>query len=208
MSIWNRDFSGTRCGANIAYARKASDDYADPIPMEVDDSGSLVTIGHAHSKVHQGTYYNASHYFSAVSNNADALLLLKLGSKSCHSVIQIGITGDSILKFHEAPTLTADGTSISVVNHNRTKALQSPAYVATTTAFHTPTIGDSPLNYGTPLIPGFVLPGGTKDKGGGAIAEASGEQWVLAASTNYLIRVTNISGSAQNISIDIAFYEV
>ena len=180
-----------------------------PTLCEVDPSGSLILITHQHSKVHQGAYYNVSHYFSGVANNASAMLLIKLSANyENHSVIQIGTGGDARLDLYENPNIAANGTSLSITNHNRTLALASPAKVTSSTAFHTPTIGGSPQDYGTALIPGFVLPGGTKDKGGGAIAEASGEQWVWAASNNYLVKVTNQSGSAQDISIDVAFYEV
>ena len=192
----------------LLYAINANDGHT-PILLKADASGSLIRIGHAHSKVHQGVYYNVSHYFSGIADNAEALLLIKLSANyENHSVIQIGTSGDARLELYENPTLTADGTALSITNHNRSKALASPTYASSSTAFYSPTIGNSPQNYGTALIPGFFLPGGTKDKGGGAIAEASGEQWVWAASNNYLVRAINQSGSAQDISIDIAFYEV
>lgn len=174
-----------------------------PYETEVDASGSLILITHQHSKVHQGVYYNASYYFSTVSDGDSAFLLLKLSaSYENHTVIQINTGGDGRLNLYENPVLAGDGTSINVINHNR-----SSSNTSSTTAFHTPSF-NSPPDYGTALIPGTVLPGGTKNKGGGAIASAAGEQWVWAASNNYLIEVINLSGGNQDISIDAAFYEV
>jgi hypothetical protein len=208
VDIVTRDFAnGGRGGGVLIYGINVIDGKTYKI-CDVDASGSLIHISHQHSKVHQGDYYNCSHYYSAVADNGTAELLIKLSANyENHAVIQIGTGGDGRLDLYENPTLSDNGTSINVINHNRSKALASPTRASSSTAFHTPT-HNSPQAYGTPLIPGFVLPGGTKDKGGGAIAEASGEQWVWAASNDYLVKVTNQSGSAQDISIDVAFYEV
>lgn len=175
---------------------------------KVDGSGSLIYISHQHSKVHQGVYYNTGHYFDSVADATTVFVYLKLSANfDNHAVIQVGNGGDAKLDLYEDPTTTDNGTSISIINHNRVLALASPITASSSTAFHTPSF-NSPSVYGTQLIPGLVLPGGTKDKGGGAISEAAGEQWVFAAGHNYLIAITNMSGSAQDISVDIAYYEV
>lgn len=176
----------------------------DPLEAKVDASGSQVQITHQHSKVHQGVYYGVTHLFETVGNNSTADILIKCSaSYENHAVIVIGNEGNCKLQVFETPDLGGNGTAIDIVNHNR-----SSANVSSSTAFHTPSL-NSPFTYGASLFNGgLFLPGGTKDKGGGALSTAAGEQWVWAKSKNYLVRVTNISGSAQNISIDIAFYEV
>jgi hypothetical protein len=196
-----------RAGGRLLYGRNVLTNA--PSEIRIDPSHSLTTITHEHSKVHQGKYYNTGHYFSAVADNGTALVLIKLSaSYENHTMVAVGNGGSARLDVYENPSLSGDGTPVNIENHNRTKALTSPAAVSSSTAFHTPTLSGSPLGYGTQLSPGLVLPGGTKDKGGGALSENAGEQWVFAPSNNYLIKVTNLSGSAQDISIDVSYYEV
>jgi hypothetical protein len=57
---------------------------------------------------------------------------------------------------------------------------------------------------GTELFEEF-LPGGTKKKAGGGGGDSL--EYVLAPLTNYLVRLTNVSGSAQIAELVLEWYE-
>lgn len=97
----------------------------------------------------------------------------------------------------EAPTITATGTAIASYNKNRNYA-DNP----TMDVYEDPTVTAD----GTQLAEIFV-PGGTGANSVGGSANLSGEV-ILEASTDYLIRVTNIAASSQDISITTLWYEL
>ncbi len=191
--------------ASLVYGRSASDETT-PIPIFVDESNSLIIIDHDTNQIHLGKFWNISHYFSAIADSASVEILIKTSSdEELHVGIYIASGGDAKFEMFESPTLAGNGTQITIVNHNRQKVADSPTVSTTTTAYHTPT-HNSPQSYGTALVPnGIFIPGGAKSKASGT-SGFNDDQWVFAKSTDYLIKMTNISGAAQNISIDTHYH--
>lgn len=102
--------------------------------------------------------------------------------------------GDSEFFLYEGATSTG-GTSFTPVRRNRTIA--TPSDVAMV-------INPTVTGTGTELFEEF-LPGGTKKKAGGGGGDSL--EYVLAPLTNYLIRLTNVSGSAQIAELMLEWYE-
>jgi hypothetical protein len=100
------------------------------------------------------------------------------------------------MKIFENPTLTGDGTALTVYSRNRNLT----SIANTTLAYHTPTIaaeGDGTLlrtkHFGTGRTVG---------------AEARGaHEWLLKQNESYLLRVTNALSSNNWVTVILDWYE-
>ena len=102
--------------------------------------------------------------------------------------------GNAMGYLYESPT-TSGGTALQTINLNRNST--NPGNAA---AVLNPTV----TSLGTPLG-SFVLIGGQKKKAtGGDISTAS---MIFKPLTNYLLRMTNVSGAAQAAEITVTWYE-
>ena len=166
---------------------------------EVDEiTPSLTAITVPHNRVHVGDMYSASHLFADVAAAANADILVKVGSnKRLHFMFSVGAGAESSVYFYEIPTITANGTEVAIYNMNRTSSNTSDVNV-----YYTPTVGA----VGTQICVG-LLPGALKKKDvGGNIR--SDTEWILNYDIDYLIRVTNNGDGAENIGIQLEWYEV
>ena len=161
------------------------------------DRESLCTVDKVHKEVHEGEHFTATYLSAAVANNASLDIHIVTGAaKVPHTIIEVDVDGKSHLFLYETITTSGNGTGVTPYNNNRNSAL-----TATTAVYHTPTVTGT----GT-LIKNILIPGGTKQ----AVVGSSGStrtEWILKASTKYLLRVTNKSGSAIDISAALKFYE-
>lgn len=161
--------------------------------------GALVTVDAIHRQIHIGRLFEAGHYATGIANAGTVDILIVTAINSPHVRFQIGASGAATAQLYEDVSASANGTAVSSFNRNR-----NSANTVTTTLFHTPTI----TNTGTALMLEY-LPGG----------EASGnrtvgstlptfEEWILKPATKYLVRITNVSGSAISAAANFAFYEI
>ena len=157
---------------------------------------AVVTISGPHHKVHQGRFFNLSKIFAAVANNASADVLMKTGATAPHMVFDVTAGGNAYIYLYEGTTVSADGTTLAVTNHSR-----ASTRVADLTGFHTPTVSAT----GTQLDELFIPAGSGPKAGGGGVSFA--DEYILAVSTNYLIRITNKSGGAADFGVHVEFYE-
>lgn len=159
-------------------------------------SGGLLTIDTLHYRTHYGDTYEASNIFNGVADDGTAEMLLQVGSAfPPHIIFNVAVSGNAEVHLFEGTTFSGAGTSLAALNKNRFSS-KTPD----TTFTHTPTTtGD-----GTQLTSHFV-PGGTL-LGSGAHNGIEFE-WVLNTDTDYLFRVTNVSGLPSSISITAIFYE-
>jgi len=155
-------------------------------------------ISHEHQKTHEGRFFSGGYYNGAVANNGTVEVLIQMGTTNTfHSRFSASVSGDSIIELFEGATFSAAGTAFLMSNHNRNS---SKVFDGTVT--YTPTItatGDK-VN-GTKYIPA-----GEKAHASGGGGSFSNE-FVLKLSTNYLVRVTNNSGSAAKISVELDGYQ-
>lgn len=169
-------------------------------PAAIDENtGQIINIDTIHARVHAGQMFQADYMATGVANSGTIEMLVKCPVGSVvHMAFEVGAGGDAKLELFENPTVTVDGTSIAATNRNRRSSL-----VANATVFHTPTTTAD----GTALIPhGILVPGGSGGNSAGGQNEGFAE-WVLKADEDYLIRLTNVSGTAQALGIELEWYE-
>ena len=159
------------------------------------------SIDFAHSKVHAGDFYTVSKISNAVASSGTLEIFIITGSTyELHMNFNTSAGGDSEFYLFEGTTVSANGTALTPYNNNRVSSNTAEA-----SFYHTPTItGD-----GTQLYVDFV-PGGSGVFGAGGTAGGpirSGTEVILKQSTNYLVRVTNTSGGAIDLSMGLGFYE-
>lgn len=97
--------------------------------------------------------------------------------------------------FFEGTLVSANGTAISIFDSNRALA-NTPLL----TWFDGPTITNDGQQLGNGLLPLLVGQGGVS-------ATGNGNRIILKASTNYLIRISNISGGVTDIGVVLDFNE-
>lgn len=155
---------------------------------------SLAAIGEIHFNIHRGIVFTAVRTELNVANNGTVDVLVVV-TNATHLRFRMSAEGQSTIGFFEGTTVSGSGTVVPARNRNRFSS-----NVATTAVYHTPTITDD----GTELVQVFI-PGGSGGNAQGA-ATSPTEEWILSAG-NYMVRLTNISGVASNLSALFEFYE-
>lgn len=156
----------------------------------------VINTGIYHYRVHQGLMFSVEHFDVALAGAWSIEILLRTSAKGIHCLYNASLGGDASVSFFEEPTVTVAGTALTTINHNR-----NSSFATTTLAYHTPTTTDD----GTPLDV-LVMPGGT----GGNAQGGTGSillDWELKPSTDYLLRLTNLTGQVQVAHLHVNFYE-
>lgn len=163
----------------------------------VDEVHSALTmIPVFHAEIHLGNAYTASSGVISVDNNADLDMVITTGSKSAHITFHLGLGGDSQIFFYENPDVGSGGTLIAPVNRNRNSSNTPEA-----TILVDPIINGT----GTLLLEDYD-PSGSGPQALGTVGGDSSE-FDLKPNEDYLLRITNISGQAQNYSERAEWYE-
>jgi hypothetical protein len=165
---------------------------------EIDEStGHLVVVDSVHHWVHEGKVFQADFVGEGIADDGSIEILLKIPAGiDIHMSYRALAGGDARFAIFEGPTITDDGTAIIRPNRNR-----QSSNVTTMTAFHTPTTTDD----GTQLNDIFI-PGGSGGNATGGNAEVFAK-WILKADENYLLRFTNIAGSAKNLGLQVDWFD-
>lgn len=181
-------------GGNVPHIKLVGDGGAS---VYDDNVGAIITVLSEHHEVHQGEMFVAFFVSGSVSNNNSIDLLFSTTgtAKDVHFVWQVTSGGDSQSYFYENAT-GSGGTNFVPVNVNRTSSNLAGSVVRTG-----PTVG----HVGT-LKSQTYIPGGKGGQTSGGLARTNTE-WILAPSRVYLIRATNVAGTAQTVGIDVQFYE-
>jgi len=166
---------------------------------EVDEiTPSLTSIDVPHNRVHVGDMYSVCHLFTSVGAAASVDLLIRVGAnKDLHFLFSVSAGAEAYVRFYEEPTITTNGTAITIFNMNRCSSNTSDA-----TAYHTPTLGAVGNQICVDLIPGAIK---NKDVGGTIRHDT---EWILDENKDYVIRVTNNGQSAEPVAIQCEWYEV
>ena len=157
-------------------------------------TNSLRSIEAAHALIHDGRLFCVSDTTLAVAaaSSVDIVLAPPAG---CYPHIVFFVNSDqpSTTTLYTGTTYTP-GANVAGVNRNRVSTNVAALGVDLTATGVTP--GTSLMQV---RVPGSVLAGGSF---------SSQSEWILAAGTNYLLRVTNSAASAAaNISIELMWYE-
>jgi len=162
------------------------------MPSKVDSDGGLLVGGLYDHLVELGELFHVSWQWGDVADGDSQYLLIRCGDAACHISMDFGLDGDWSVGLHEAPTITTWGVELSAHPMNRTILTQ-----ARTRFYHTTT---QPAG-GTRLI---LLRAGTTVVD---VGQAFRGHWALAPNTNYVVTMTNNSGSAASASVLATFYE-
>jgi hypothetical protein len=162
---------------------------------------AAVTMGEVHANIHRGIFFSGGYGAEGIADDGTLILLVQTGaSQSAHLRYAGSAGGDHRVEFFEDTTVSAAGTAIACSNRNR---FSSNVCAATVT--HTPTV----TGVGTELI-NSILPGGTAVGQGQTTPGSSAtgfSEWVLKHNTIYMLRITNLAGTAQPLSASVDFYE-
>lgn len=159
-------------------------------------SGASVITPLSHTHIHDGRFYEVSYKTpdgSPLADNANLDFLFRPNTAHCHFSFGPVAASPIEVLFYEAPTITNVGTSLSVVGLNRIRSI-APAAVA----YRDPTVS----------AVGNLLQNTLQVWGLSQLTPAFPEApWVLRLNTDYLIRITNRAGSAQDTGIIIQWFE-
>jgi len=152
-------------------------------------------IDTVHLGIHDGGMYTISKSFLAVANNGivDIHLVVPAGYEA-HTRLYVGSEGKSNIKSYTGTTYTGAGTAITPFNR------KTAGDATTATAFHTTT----PNVLGTQRGDDLIFGGGAGNSVGGTFS--SDFETIIGPSTELLLRVQNVAGSAKDINIIFNYY--
>ena len=158
---------------------------------------ALVSMPFEHHKVHDERMYRASYLATDVADDGVEELLIETGGDAVHTIFSIESEGIGWINLYEGPTIASLGSTIASINMNRDGGASSLSSVH---------IGVTITNTGTTLSSNFIKGGEKNFKVGGGARD--GNEWVLKADENYLMRFTNRSGSSADVALSTEYYEV
>jgi hypothetical protein len=162
------------------------------------DDEFIKTVDYLHYKVENGELYSVAHVFESIGAGDSAYLLIKVAAGYNPDIIyEISSTADAISFLHEGALISANGTQLTVFNHDRDNG-DDPVGID---IYHTPTV-DSAIAQAT--LRQELLPAGSGRDGG--FAGMQKHEYILSASTDYLIEVTNETETACDIGVALMFY--
>lgn len=161
-------------------------------------TNALYTIDVVHARIHNGHTFN----FSAILTIPATTTIYLLGKCNANNIHfrNFSITADEgpvDIALFEAPTITDNGSQQTPVNRNRTSS-NTPTLEVYTGA----TVSDD----GTQLFT-FRNFADSTFLVTSISTEIIPEEWILAANTDYIIKLENTSASAANISAAFLWYE-
>ena len=161
--------------------------------------GTLLINPRFFKKIYEGYGFSVSRRFEGVASDASIDLYFENPSGSGRHVFLVSVEIVSLaqawIDIYRGNTVTAHGTALTPVNLNFEKDIPSVANVEYGGTY---TTGTLTLN--------TVCPGGSKKEAVGGKAEV-GETAIIPPNFNFLIRVTNKSASATDLSIRILWWE-
>jgi hypothetical protein len=180
--------------------------YADELQRAMDfRAHALTTIDEMHRMGHDGFVYHASGKVTGmIADNVDDFLIVSAAGNFPHfQRLRFNFErGDIDIQVYEGTTVTDDGVEITAFNTNRNssntpamKLYSGPTVSAAGTLVHTSWIVPTPTDVG-------------QDKSVGIVGETNGEEWLLAPSTNYMVRITNNSGATLAYAYEALWYEI
>ena len=160
-----------------------------------------VTIPTEHHEVHEGDAYNISHLYSAVAK--DAVVAVQLDTQGTHDIhlkrLEAYITGaKGLLELVEAPTVTDGTTPVAIINQNRAGTPRA----SNARAYSDP----SGISGGT-VLESRLFGGGGVGQQAPAGNRPIEVEFILRRNTTYLLRLTNQSAGAEDLSIWSFWYE-
>ena len=172
---------------------KLSETFRETAP-EFGNTRHQVVIDEPHQRIHDGTFFSSGVNDPILADTASLEVMIRVVG-GAHMVVRLEHEGDATFEGFENVLTSADGVAVAAVNRNRFSA-----NTADSSVFSGPTItGD-----GTKLAEQLLLGGS-----GGKAQSAEGSfflEWLLSPG-DYLIRLTNNSGTASRAQVLLDWYQ-
>ena len=161
----------------------------------IDSNGALPIFDVERRRAYLSKQFFVSHRWTNVPDGTAKYLHFKTPSTMVDLVFTTMVSGEVLIDLFENPSLSDDGTELSIFCTNRenpttteAKAYIDPSVTSEGTCIETTVIGS----------PGkFTLTGG--------IAAGYG-YWYLKSNTSYLSKIKNVSGSTTDIAVAVTFF--
>lgn len=158
----------------------------------------LRVIETVHNRIHAGRAFEVTDVVLGVNTATPKRYLLVTPNTSTriHVIFLFESAPGITIEFFEDTTVTANGTGLDEINHNRTSA-----NVAELATFEDPTVtadGTLLFTFRSGSATGSAVIGGRVQRE---------DEYVLKQNANYQIKITAISNNT-NITTDISWYEV
>jgi hypothetical protein len=162
-------------------------------------SHCMPTVDINHFFTHAGATFSNSDTATVVQATFKDFLIITPAVSESHLITfhMTSTQANAEVVIYEAPTTTANGTALTLFNKNR-----KSSKVAETLLYKDPTVTVG--SEGTQLAHDLIV--GGKQSGGNDFSE-TGEEYVLAPSTKYLIRFNNNSNQDDVMDWKISFLE-
>jgi len=168
-------------------------------PMLQLEDGTAIMERNFFKRIHEGYGFSISHRFEGVAADASADLYFEnpanSGREAFIVMIEVVSFGQAHIDIYRGNEIVANGTKLTPVNLNFEKTITS---VVNAEYGGTYTLGTLTLN--------TVCPGGALIRAIGGTAEV-GETAVIPPNFNFVVRVTNKSGAATDLSIRVIWWE-
>ena len=176
-------------------------------PSDRDSRGGSVIIDCVHDHIHVGNSWHYPFYATAPDDGPTGILIdLTNATKEAHiTFAPISVGGDMRIELWENTT-HSNGTLQTPQNRHRVKADAGlyPDFPPNEAEIWVPVFDGAD---GSPMLTQIFVPGGALlITQGGASSESN--EWVLRPGVKYLVKVTNLAGNPQPVSIGINWYEV
>lgn len=146
-------------------------------------------------KTEDGENFVATDVVTGIADAATQEWLIVVGSEPIAVKSAASVEGKSTFDFYEGTLVSANGAAINLFDSNRVTGNTPLAAV-----YDSPTI----TNDGT-ILAEALLQSGEKQRA--VTSTESGDRLILKATTNYLIRLTNKSGGAIDVDLNVDFNE-
>jgi len=158
----------------------------------------LIMVDVNHQRNHDGRAYQAWRLYpdsAKLAAGASCNIVFAAGPGiRMHLTLDAVLMGDAEFYIYEGSTSTG-GTAFTPINRNRNYTDSSNVAMVMN-----PTVTATGV-----LLDAQFLPGGVGKKAGGG--SATSREFVLKPLTNYLIRMTNVNGTAHAVYVALEWYE-
>jgi len=170
------------------------------VPLQFVD-GTLITNIRFFKKIYDGYGFSISHRFENIGADAAVEVYFENPSASGKTAfivaIECGSFGQAYIDLYRDVSVTSSGTSLTPVNLNQGSTNTSVVDVE---------YGGTYDISGAELVHNTVLPGGSKVRAIGDLAEV-GESVVIPEEYSFLVRLINKSAAATDMSMRIIWWE-
>lgn len=167
-------------------------------------SHAFTVIDQQHRLVHDGMYFTTSGKQTGWTNGTTKSFLISPPAGCFPHIQTMHLNfgrGDIDFVAYEGPTVTGNGSALTINNVNRTSSR-----TAALNLYAEPTVSDNGTHEFTLWVPPTAA--GTGQTASGIMGVGQASEWILNESTPWLVVMTNNSGATIDWSYEFSWYEV